>query len=122
MDQFTHKSLITAPYSLTYSYSLFPKFHDGIESNSSAPILLLLHGFPDHAHMWERAFPHLASLRYPMVLPDLLGFGGSSKPTEPSRYNYRQQANSLAQILDHEGATGDERIVLIGYDWGSATA
>ena len=120
MDDFTHKSLITKPYSLTYSYYLSPDFSNAIRS-SSTPILMLLHGFPDHAHMWEGAVPHLSSLGYPMILPDLLGFGGSSKPTDPRRYNYRQQADSLAQVLDHEGVTG-KRIIPIGHDWGSATA
>ena len=121
MDNFKHKSLITSPYSLTYSYYLSPDFTSHANSSSTLPILLLLHGFPDDAHMWEGAIPHLSSLGYPMVLPDLLGFSGSSKPTDPSRYNYRQQANSLAQILDHEGIT-EKRIIPIGHDWGSATA
>jgi soluble epoxide hydrolase / lipid-phosphate phosphatase len=49
------------------------------------------------------------------------GFSGSSKPTEPSRYNYHPQANSLAQILDHEAVTG-KRVIPLGHDWGSAIA
>ena len=121
MEDFTHKSIITTPYQLTYSYYLSPSFNPQVSSKLSLPVLLLLHGFPDDAYMWHGAVPHLLSLGYPMILPDLLGFGGSSKPTEPARYNYRQQANSLTQILDHEGVSG-KRVIPIGHDWGSATA
>jgi soluble epoxide hydrolase / lipid-phosphate phosphatase len=118
---FEHKSLITSPNHLTYSYYLSPDFHDKIKSTPNAPILLLLHGFPDDAHMWAGVVPSFLQLGYPCILPDLLGFSGSSKPTNPNLYNYRQQANSLAQILDTEGVT-TRRVIPIGHDWGSATA
>lgn len=51
MDSFTHKSLITAPYRLTYSYYLSPKFSEAVKADTSRPVLLLLHGFPDDAHV-----------------------------------------------------------------------
>lgn len=121
MDEFLHKSLITSPYSLTYSYYISPNFDAKVKDDPTLPILMLVHGFPDHAHMWAGAVPHLSSLGYPMVIPDLLGFGGSSKPTEPSLYNYRQQADSLAQLLDKESVKG-QRVIPIGHDWGSATS
>lgn len=121
LEGFEHKSLITNPWSLTYSYYLSPNFQSQAKSSPNTPIILLLHGFPDHAHMWSGVVPSLLALNYPLVVPDLLGFGGSSKPTDPARYNYRQQASSLSQILDAEGVTG-RRIIPCGHDWGSATA
>lgn len=67
--------------------------------------------------------PHMLKLDYPMILPDLLGFSGSSKPTDPYRYNYKTQANALAQILDTEGLRSTtRRTIVVGHDWGSATA
>lgn len=120
LDSFTHKSLITKPFDLTYSYYLSPSFGDKTK-DTSLPVLLLLHGFPDNAHMWAGVVPSLLKLGYPLVLPDLLGFSGSSKPTNPSLYNYKQQADSLSQILDAEGIT-TARVIPIGHDWGSATA
>lgn len=119
LDSFTHKSLITKPYRLTYSYYTFPKFSSHTSSNT--PVLLLLHGFPDSAHMWSGVVPSLLPLNLPIIIPDLLGFAGSSKPTEPARYNYRQQASSFAQILDAEGISG-KRVIPVGHDWGSANA
>ena len=98
---------------MTYSYYLSPDFHVKTTSNPSLPILMLVHGFPNNAHMWDGAVRHLQSLGYVMLLPDLLGFAGSSKSTDPRHYNYRQQANSLAQVLDAEGVT-DKRAIPIG--------
>ncbi|TKA64880.1 hypothetical protein B0A55_09730 [Friedmanniomyces simplex] len=117
MDKFEHKSLVTRPHDLTYSYYLSPNFHQ--PASPSAPTLVLCHGFPDDAWLWARAIPHLQKLPYRLLLIDILGFGGSSKPTQASLYNYRKQADSIAQILDHERAP--DNIIPIGHDWGSGT-
>jgi soluble epoxide hydrolase / lipid-phosphate phosphatase len=122
LDGFTHHSLITKPYNLTYSYYLSPSFNEKTK-DTSLPVLLLLHGFPDNAHMWAGVAPVLLKRGYPLVIPDLLGFSGSSKPTNPHLYNYKQQADSLAQILDSlPNLSNNPRIIPIGHDWGSATA
>ena len=118
MDQFEHKTLVTSPYDLNYSYYLSPGFRGKL--NSSTPTLMLVHGFPDCAYMWEDVVPYLLKLPYPILIPDLLGFGGSSKPTDASKYNYLQQANSLAQILDKEKVPNN--VIPVGHDWGSATS
>lgn len=120
MDKFEHKSLVTKPHDLTYSYYISPGFHENVKKGR--PVVMLLHGFPDYAYMWEGAIPHLLTLGYPLLLPDLLGFGGSSKPTEASLYNYKKQANSLSQCLDNEGVPSPRSVIPIGHDWGSATA
>ena len=115
MDKFEHKTVVTKPHDLTYSYYLSPDFHKSRDSN--LPTLILAHGYPDDAFMWAGAVPHFEGLPYPMVILDILGFGDSSKPTEPSMYNYLQQANSIAQILDKEGIKN--KVIPIGHDWGS---
>ncbi|KAK0363338.1 hypothetical protein LTR91_019120 [Friedmanniomyces endolithicus] len=117
MEKFEHKTLETTPHNLTYSYYLSPNFHN--PATPSAPTLVLCHGFPDSAWLWSRAIPHLLPLPYRILLLDLLGFGDSSKPTTPALYNYRLQASSLAQILDHEHAP--DNIIPVGHDWGSGT-
>ena len=122
LDKYTNTSIITTPFNLTYSYYTSPNFQEQIKANPELPILLFIHGFPDDAHMWSMAVDHFTDLGYPLILPDLLGFGGSSKPADPRRYNYKAQANSLIQCLDNEGLADTRRIVIIGHDWGSATA
>lgn len=115
MENFEHKTLVTKPFDLTYSYYLSPNFHKSLDP--STPTLVLCHGYPDDAFMWECAVPHLLKNQYPMLLVDILGLGGSSKPTDASKYNYKQQADSIAQILDKEGVPNS--VIPIGHDWGS---
>lgn len=122
MNRYQHRSLITKPFNLTYSYYLSPGFHEKAKARSDIPVLLICHGFPDHAKMWAGVVPHFEKLGYPVVVPDLLGFGGSSKPADASKYNYRTQANALCQVLECEGITKDShKVIPIGHDWGSAT-
>jgi pimeloyl-ACP methyl ester carboxylesterase len=117
MDQLGHKTLVTKPHSLTYSYYLSPNFKKS--QNPEIPTLLLCHGYPDDANMWQHVVPDLLKSPYPFILVEILGFGGSSKPTDPPLYNYRPQANSIAQILDRENVGNN--VIPIGHDWGSAT-
>jgi haloacetate dehalogenase len=44
------------------------------------PALLLLHGFPQSHVMWHRVAQQLTK-DYFLVMPDLRGYGDSSKPT-----------------------------------------
>lgn len=110
MDKLENKSLITTPYNLTYSYYLSPNFAKYL--NPSVPTLVFLHGYPDDAYMWAGAIPTFLKLPYPFIVLDLLGFAGSSKPVDASKYNYKNQANSIAQILDKEGVPNN--VVPIG--------
>ncbi len=118
MDSFEHKTLITKPYDLTYSYYVSPDFHKNL--NDSTPTLVFCHGYPDDAYVWAGAMPHMLKFPYPIVLMDILGLGHSSKTTDPKMFNYKQQADSIAQILDKEGVGKKNAVIPIGHDWGSA--
>jgi soluble epoxide hydrolase/lipid-phosphate phosphatase len=115
MNKLEHKTLVTEPHDLTYSYYLSPDFNKKLDS--SVPTLVFLHGYPDDAYMWAGAVPLMLKLPYPFILVDILGLGDSSKPTDASLFNYRKQANSIAQILDREKVPNN--VIPIGHDWGS---
>ncbi|EME39622.1 hypothetical protein DOTSEDRAFT_160012, partial [Dothistroma septosporum NZE10] len=118
MGRLEHKSLITAPNNLTYSYYLSPNFNQNLSQD--VPTLMFVHGYPDDAYMWAGAIPTFLKMPYPFLVLDLLGFGHSSKPIDTKNYNYRAQANSIAQILDAEKVPNN--VIPIGHDWGSATS
>ncbi|CAF9905781.1 MAG: hypothetical protein GOMPHAMPRED_003368 [Gomphillus americanus] len=118
MDHFQQKTLTTKPYGLTYSYYLSPNFQAARQSK--LPVLLFVHGYPDDAWMWQNTIKHTNAKQWPMMCLDLLGFGGSSKPTEVAMYNYKQQADSIAQIMDVEDIK--DNIIPIGHDWGSGVS
>lgn len=65
--------------------------------------------------MWEGAVPQFLEQKYPFLVMDILGLGKSSKPSDPSAFRYKQQADSIAQILDHEGVKSP--IIPVGHDW-----
>src|SRR5215470_17049556 len=43
------------------------------------PAIILMHGFPDNIHLYDRLSPHLSPPRR-VVLFDFLGWGSSSRP------------------------------------------
>lgn len=61
----------------------------------SAPVLLLLHGFPSSSFMFRDLIPRLAT-RYRVIAPDYPGFGQSSFP---SREEFRYTFENLATVL-----------------------
>lgn len=52
-----------------------------VRHGGNGPGLLLLHGHPQTHAMWHRVAPALAA-HFTLVMPDLRGYGGSSKPAE----------------------------------------
>ena len=52
----------------------------------SAPVVLLLHGFPTSSFMFRELIPRLAD-RYRVIAPDLPGFGFTEVPAQ-RKYTY----------------------------------
>jgi haloacetate dehalogenase len=48
-------------------------------TGGSGPPLLLLHGYPQTRLLWRKIAPRLAE-EFTLVIPDLRGYGDSSKP------------------------------------------
>ena len=111
MDGLTEKTLTTSR-GLTYRYYFS---NDPSEVNKAQPTLLFLHGWPDGAHVWQYVIPRLKSLKLPLLAPDLLGYGGTSKPTDPKEYNWRLMAKDVDEILQAESIL---KIIPISHDWG----
>jgi pimeloyl-ACP methyl ester carboxylesterase len=62
---------------------------------TSAPTILLLHGFPSSSRMFDTLMPLLAD-RYHLVAPDYPGFGNSEAPA-PERFAYTFDA--IAEVV-----------------------
>ncbi len=85
------------------------------------PPLLLLHGFPQNHVLWHRVAQQLAN-DYFLVLPDLRGYGDSSKaPGLPDHSNYskRTMAADMVAVMD---ALGLGSFYLCGHDRGGRVA
>ena len=86
-----------------------------------APVVLMLHGFPQTHALWHRVARVLAD-EYFLVLPDLRGYGDSSKPTGESdhaNYSKRVMAQDMAALMSQ---LGHERFALVGHDRGGRVA
>lgn len=111
MQSLTHRTHLTTPHNLLYSYYLSPNF---ATTPKNIPVLLFLHGYPDDAYMWAGTVPTFLSLPYSFIIVDLLGFGGTSKPGDMALYNYKIQADAIAQVLDHEGVGEGRGVIPVG--------
>ena len=83
----------------------------------SGPSLVLLHGFPQHSHMWRNIMPTLAE-RFTVIAPDQRGMGGSS--VRSRSYDKRTLAADIYGLV--HGVLGYDQINLLGYDQGAGTA
>lgn len=91
-----------------------------------APLVALLHGFPEAAFVWDEVLTLLAD-RYRCVAPNLRGFELSSGPFEAGAYRPKQIAADIVALAAHcnqaAGRAADAPLAaLVGHDWGGAVA
>lgn len=91
---------------------------DGVDihyvTGGSGPPLLLVHGAPQSHIMWRRVAQGLAR-HYSLIIPDLRGYGRSSKPARGD-YTKRRMAADLIAIMDRHG---HDRFRIAGHDRGA---
>jgi len=87
-------------------------------TGGSGPPLLLLHGYPQTHVMWRKVAPALAE-NFTVVIPDLRGYGDSSKPPAGDNFiNYSKRALARDQV-ETMAALGLERFAVAGHDRGA---
>jgi len=64
--------------------------------SQSAPVILLLHGFPTSSNMFRNLIPRLAG-SFRVIAPDYPGYGQSSMPDHKS---FEYSFENLANIID----------------------
>jgi pimeloyl-ACP methyl ester carboxylesterase len=84
----------------------------------SAPVVLLLHGFPASSFMFRELIPRLAN-HYRVIAPDLPGFGFTEVPSE-RKYVY--SFDGLATTIDaFTQALKINRYAIYVFDYGAPT-
>lgn len=87
-------------------------------TGGSGPPLLLLHGYPQTHVMWRKVAPRLAA-DFTVVVPDLRGYGDSSKPpadADFAAYSKRALAQDQVEVMK---ALGHDRFAVAGHDRGA---
>ncbi|KAI5893700.1 alpha/beta-hydrolase [Schizophyllum commune H4-8] len=80
------------------------------------PVLLCIHGFPDLWYGWRNQIKPWRDAGYRVVVPDMLGYGGTDKPHDAAEYTTKKLCNDLAALLD---LLDVRKAVFIGHDWGA---
>ena len=97
---------------------------DGVEvfyraaGDPSAPVVLLLHGFPTSSFMFRELIPRLAD-QFRVIAPDLPGFGFTEVP---EKRNYTYSFDALARTTDaFTQVLGLNRYAIYIFDYGAPT-
>jgi haloalkane dehalogenase len=77
-----------------------------------APVVLLLHGFPESSFMWSHVMPAVADAGWRAVAPDFAGYG-DSEPDPPATWE-----RHVESIERFRRELGIESCVLVVHDWG----
>jgi haloalkane dehalogenase len=84
----------------------------------TGPAFVLLHGFPDNLHIYDRLTPVLVEAGRRVVSFDFLGFGDSDKPAGYD-YSFEQQLGDLTTVVE----TLDlDQVIPVGHDAGGIAA
>ena len=94
------------------------KLHCVSSGRVGAPLLLLLHGFPELWYSWRYQIRSFRQ-QYRVVAVDLRGYGESDKPPQQDQYGVDLLAADITQLVS---ALGYDSCLLVGHDWGGAVA
>jgi pimeloyl-ACP methyl ester carboxylesterase len=88
------------------------------EGAANGKTALLLHGKNFSGAYWERTAKELAARGFRVVMPDQMGFGKSSKPTD-IQYSFQMMAAQTKTLLDHLKV---EKAEVVGHSMGGMVA
>ncbi len=81
------------------------------EYAGEGPLTILLHGFPDNLHLYDRLVPFLSPTRH-LVTFDFLGWGASDKPSDYA-YTAANQTDELDAVIKQLASAA---VVLVAHD------
>lgn len=92
--------------------------------DSAAPLLILLHGFPELSFSWRKVMGPLAAAGWRVVAPDQRGYGGTTGWTQGydvdlTEFDFETLTADIAALVS---VLGYEKAALVGHDFGSPVA
>lgn len=81
--------------------------------------LVLVHGYPDNASVWDGVVPELLGRGFRVVRYDVRGAGESGEPSSREGYVIGRLVEDLAAVVR---SVGDRPVHLVAHDWGSIQA
>ncbi len=83
---------------------------------ADAPVIVLVHGYPDNRSEWREVAEHLAG-PYRVVAYDVRGAGESFKPTGRAAYKLDRLMADFTAVID--AVSPNQPVHLVAHDWGS---
>jgi len=93
--------------------------HVALAGSEEAPLVILLHGFPEYWGAWRKQIEPLVDAGFRVAIPDQRGYGSSDKPGSISAYVLDTLADDIRELAQHLQAP---RFSLVGHDWGGMVA
>ncbi len=78
--------------------------------------VLLLHGFPERAAMWDGVLPALHEAGLRTIAPDQRGYSPGARPADVSAYRMDELVGDALGLLD---ALELPAVHVLGHDWGA---
>ncbi|XP_074597832.1 epoxide hydrolase 4-like [Brevipalpus obovatus] len=92
--------------------------HYVAKGKSEAPLILMLHGFPDFWFSWKNQLIEFGKTHYAVAM-DLRGYGESDKLPYLRSYEIPEILEDVDKLITH---LGKNQAILIGHDWGGFIA
>ena len=94
-------------------------FHYRAWGRAGAPLLLMLHGFPEYSGAWDELAQRLAP-HFHCIAPDQRGYGQSWAPEGAEHYRPHLLASDMAALIAHLSPKAP--VMVLGHDWGASVA
>ena len=94
------------------------KIHYAAIGKKSAPLIVMIHGFPDFWYTFRDQMDAL-SKDYFVVAIDQRGYNLSDKPKGIENYDMKFLVGDVAAVIKHHKR---EKAIVLGHDWGGAVA
>lgn len=86
------------------------------EGPADGDVVLLMHGQPVWSYLYRYMIPPLVEQGFRVIVPDLIGFGRSDKPTRREDYTYGRHVTWMSDWLTQLDL---QNISVFFQDWGS---
>lgn len=82
-------------------------------TQGEGPLVVLLHGFPEHWYSWRHQIGPLADAGFRVVAPDMRGYNLSDKPS--GGYDIKNLTKDVRGLIRE---MGERSATIVGHDWG----
>ncbi|KAI9298759.1 alpha/beta-hydrolase [Neoconidiobolus thromboides FSU 785] len=110
---------ISDPSSFNHKYIQLPSgiYHYVDQGPCEAPLVVLLHGFPESWYTWKYQIDYLVNkLNYRAISLDMAGYGTTVIKNDLEYYTFDRLSNDVIHIVKQ---LKKDKVVVIGHNWGS---